>query len=92
MATIEVSKDIEELLQALKKEHPALDEAEILKRALADYRKRELLKRRKEWEESLPTLEISDEEAASIAQARKGEFVEMSIEELERYAEEVEEA
>jgi hypothetical protein len=92
MATIEVTKDIQELLQALKKDHPELDEAEILRRALADYRKRELQKRRKEWEKSLPTLEISEEEKRSIAEARKGEFRELSVEELERYAEEVEEA
>ncbi len=47
----------------------------------------------KEWEESLPTLEISEKEAASIAQARKGKFIEMSLEDLERSAEEeVEEA
>jgi hypothetical protein len=92
MATIELSEDVEELLQALKNDHPALDEAEILRRALADYRKHELQKCLKEWAESLPTLELSEEEKRSIAEARKGEFLEMSVEELERYAEEVEEA
>lgn len=92
MATIKVTKDVEQLLQALKRKHPELGEAEILQRALSDLKQQLELERRREWADSLPELEIPEEEARSIVEARKEvDFVEMSVDDLERYAEAVDE-
>jgi hypothetical protein len=73
MASIRISinEDIERILESLKGDYPTLDYPELFKLGLAElYRKREL-EARQRWAESLPTLEVSGEEAASIAEARK---------------------
>jgi hypothetical protein len=69
MATIEVTKDVEELLAAARKENPAQSDAEILKRALSELRHQRELERRREWAESLPILELSDEERTELTEA-----------------------
>jgi hypothetical protein len=84
MAAIEITKDVEALLEAARKENPARSDAEILKRALSGFYHEQELERRRKWAEGLPTLELSDEEKRSVARARKGEFVEMTIAELEQ--------
>lgn len=73
MASIRISinDDIERILESLKGDYPTLDYPELFKLGLSElYRKREL-ETRQAWIDSLPTLAISEEEAASIAEARK---------------------
>lgn len=71
MLTIEVTKDIEELFEAARKDNPAQSDAEILRRALAELHHKQELERRRAWAESLPMLRISDEEAHTITDSRK---------------------
>jgi hypothetical protein len=90
MATIEVTKDVEELLAVARRENPAQSDAEILKHALFMLHRQRELDRRRAWADSLPTLNISAEEARSITESRKelheairrGEAVPMTVEEL----------
>jgi hypothetical protein len=88
MASIRISinENIERILESLKGDYPTLDYPELFKLGLAElYRKREL-EARQRWVESLPTLEISEDEAASIAEGRRelerGEAKAVTIEEL----------
>ena len=68
---ITLTKEIEQMLETLKREYLTLYNAELFKLGLAElYRKTELAARER-WAESLPTLEISEAEAKSIAEARK---------------------
>ena len=79
---VSVNDDVERLLDAMKHEYPALDHAEILKLGLSElYRKREL-ETRQAWIDSLPTMEISEEEAKELAEARKEEGTIMSVDEI----------
>ena len=68
---ISINDDIERILESLKGEYPTLDYPELFKLGLSElYHKRELEARRR-WAESLPLLQVSEEEAASIAEARE---------------------
>ena len=79
---IPLSEDVERVLVAMKRDYPALDYAEILKLGLSElYRKRES-EAHKAWLDSLPVLEISEEEAAEVAETRKEQGRIMSIEEI----------
>ena len=79
---VSVNEDVERLLEALKREYPALDYAEILKLGLSElYRKRELAARQA-WSDGLPTLDISKEEAQEITEARKEKGRIMSVDEI----------
>lgn len=69
MATIEVTKDVEELLEAARKENPAQSDAEILKRALSELHRQRELRERQAWIDSLPELELSDEERTELTEA-----------------------
>lgn len=69
MTTIEVTKDVEELLEQARAEDPARSDAEILKLALAELQRQRELERRRAWAESLPTLELSDEERTELSEA-----------------------
>jgi hypothetical protein len=83
VATIQITKEIEELLGALRKEDPAMSDAEILERALLELHRQRELERRRAWAASLPILELSVEEAAAIAQARKeAKYGPYTVEEL----------
>ncbi|CAN5811075.1 hypothetical protein BH24DEI2_BH24DEI2_11190 [soil metagenome] len=79
---VSVNEDVERLLEAMKLEYPALDYAEILKLGLSElYRKHELAARQI-WRDSLPELELTDEEAQDIAEARKEKGRIMSVDEI----------
>lgn len=79
---VSVNEDVERLLEALKCEYPALDHAEILKLGLSElYRKHEL-ETRQAWSEGLPELELTDEEAQDIAEARKEKGRIMSVDQI----------
>ena len=66
---VSVNEDVERLLEALKREYPALDYAEILKLGLSElYRKRELAARQA-WSDGLPELELSDAERDELTEA-----------------------
>lgn len=73
-----VRERVEEQLQAEGKSWEDLDQA------IMD----EVNAVRREWADSLPVLKISEEQARSIAQARQGEFVEMTLEDFEAYLKE----
>ena len=86
MATIKVSKGVEELLGALKMQYPELAEDEIVERALLEYHRQERRHRIQAWEEGLPTIQLSEEELDSLdealAEAEEGKTQIMSVEEL----------
>ena len=66
---VSVNEDVERLLEALKRDYPALDYAEILKLGLSElYRKRELAARQV-WSDSLPELELNDAERDEVTEA-----------------------
>lgn len=66
---ITINEDIERILKSLKGEYPTLDYPELFKLGLAElYHKREL-EARELWAESLPVLELSEEEQDNLAAA-----------------------
>lgn len=82
LVKISINDDIARVLERLKSEYPTLDAPELFKLGLAELdRKRELDARRR-WAESLPTLEIPEEEAKEIAEARKEKGRIMSVDEI----------
>ncbi|MEM6430393.1 MAG: hypothetical protein AAF708_14215 [Deinococcota bacterium] len=79
---ISLNDDIERVLESLKRDYPTLDYPELFKLGLSElYRKREL-ETRQAWLDSLPTLEISEEEAHEIAEARQETGQVMSVDEI----------
>lgn len=68
---VSVNDDVERALAAMKQEYPALDEAEILKLGLSTIYREWELKTRQAWIDSLPTMELTDEEQASLTEALK---------------------
>ena len=94
MIRISVNDNIEGLLKDLKEDYPALDYSEIFKLGLSELynqqKERHLrreLERRQIWSDSLPMMEISEEQARSIAKGRQeiedGDYNLLSIEDLE---------
>jgi hypothetical protein len=68
---ITINEDLERVLESLKGQYPTLDYPELFKLGLAElYHKREL-EARERWAASLNELDIREEEASSIADARK---------------------
>jgi hypothetical protein len=79
---ISLNEDIERVLEALKRDYPTLDYPELFKLGLSElYRKHEL-ETRQTWLDSLPTLEISEEEAHKITEARQETGQVMSVDEI----------
>ena len=79
---VPVNEDVQRVLEAVKRDYPALDYAEILKLGLSElYRKRES-ETQQSWLDSLPELPVSEEEAQEIADARKEEGRVMSLDEI----------
>jgi hypothetical protein len=64
-----IDDDTERLLKSLKEDYPTLDAAELFKLGLFELSRKQELEQRKRWAESLPTLELSDEEQAELAEA-----------------------
>ena len=84
MVRISINEDIERVLESLKHDFPALDYPELFKLGLSElYTKRER-ERRKVWADKLPVMELDDEQAQSLAEAReelaKGEGETLSAE------------
>lgn len=86
LVKISINDDIAQVLERLKSEYPTLDAPELFKLGLAELDRKRELEARKRWAESLPTLEISEEEAISIAEGRReierGEGRKMTAKEL----------
>jgi hypothetical protein len=82
---ITINEDVERVLETLKGEYPALDYPELFKLGLSElYYKREL-EARERWAKNLPILDISQEEADSIATARQEEkSVPLSLADLKK--------
>lgn len=83
---VSVNDDVERLLEAMKRDYPALDYAEILKLGLSElYRKREL-EVRQAWADNLPELKLTEEERSELTEALdeadRGEGRALSLAEL----------
>ncbi len=66
---VSINPDVERLLEAMKEDYPALNYAEILKLGLSElYRKREL-ETRQAWIDSLPTMELTEEQQIELQKA-----------------------
>jgi len=75
---VSINADVAHLLEAMKEEYPALNYAEILKLGLSElYRKHELEKRQA-WIDSLPTLELNEEQQAELDEAMREAKEEMA--------------
>ncbi len=68
---ISLNDDVERLLDAMKQDYPALDYAEIFKLSLSETYRRHELESRQAWIDSLPTLELTDEEQESLTEGIK---------------------
>lgn len=71
LVKISINEEIARVLERLKGEYPTLSAPELFKLGLAELDRKRELEARKHWAESLPTLEISEVEAKSIAEARE---------------------
>ena len=71
LVKISINDDVARVLERLKGEYPTLDAPELFKLGLAELDRKREVEARRRWTESLPTLQISAEEAASIAEARQ---------------------
>lgn len=67
---ISVNEEIPRVLERLKREYPTLDYPELFKLGLAELDRKCALEARRRWSERLPIMQVSEEEAASIAEAR----------------------
>lgn len=70
LVKISVNEEIARVLDRLKREYPTLDYPELFKLGLAELDRKRALEARRRWSESLPIMQVSEEEAASIAEAR----------------------
>ena len=73
MSTVHISitEDVERILESLKQEYPALNYSELFKLGLGELYRKCTLETRRRWLEDLPLMELSEEEAASIAEGRR---------------------
>jgi len=81
-----ISGTFAEYLQELKKDFPLMKYQEIIRLAVADFKKQQELKKRKVWEDSLPTLKLSDKQqdllTKAIQAAENEDTKTMSIDEM----------
>lgn len=86
LVKISINDEIARVLERLKGEYPTLSAPELFKLGLAELDRKRELEARKRWAESLPLLEVSEEEAESIAEGRReierGEGRSMTAKEL----------
>lgn len=80
LVKISINDKIALVLERVQGEYPTLSTTEIFKLGLAELDRKTELERRKRWSESLPLLEASVEDEASIAEARD----ELKVSERER--------
>ena len=69
LVKISVNDEIAKVLERLKQRYPTLDSPELFKLGLAELDRKAEQERRKAWAESLPILELSEEEKASLDEA-----------------------
>jgi hypothetical protein len=60
------TKELKNMLEILKAQFALLSESEILKLALSDFFRRQEEERIRQWEASLPLMELTDEEQEEI--------------------------
>ena len=65
---INKTKELAELLRVLRTMFLVLDESEIVKLALSRFYEQEIVRKRDAWIASLPVMELSDEEQASLTE------------------------
>ena len=86
LVKISVNDDIAKVLERLKQRYPTLDSPELFKLGLAELDRKAEQERRKAWADSLPVLELSEEEKASLdeafAEREAGKGKIMTLEEL----------
>ncbi len=66
---ISINEDVEPVIGRLRAHYPTMSAAELFKLGLAELDRKRELETRQAWIDSLPVLELSDEEAASLAEA-----------------------
>lgn len=66
---ITLNSDVERVLEQLKGFYPTLDYPELFKLGLSELYRKEELERRERWSETLPLLELSEAEQASLLEA-----------------------
>lgn len=87
---ITLNSDVERVLEQLKGFYPTLDYPELFKLGLSELYRKEELERRERWSDTLPLLELSVPEQASLLDAiaeadeavAKGEAKPVSVPEL----------
>lgn len=73
MSAIRITMDsqLEEILLSLQKNNfPLLKYPEIIRVAVGEYYTKREKEKRKEWEESLPIIELNEEESAELSKAK----------------------
>lgn len=68
---ISKTKELDAVLHLLKGDFTLLSDAEIVKLALSDLYHKQLAEKIQKWEQSLPMMELSDEEQESLTAAIK---------------------
>lgn len=68
---INKTKDMEDVLRALQAIYRLLNESELVKLALSKMYESEIERKREAWITSLPLMELSDEEQASLTEGIK---------------------
>lgn len=87
---ITLNSDVERVLEQLKDFYPTLDYPELFKLGLSELYRKEEFERRERWSDTLPLLELSEAEQASLLDAiteadeavAKGEVKPASVTEL----------
>jgi hypothetical protein len=65
------TKELQEMLRFLKSQLRLLSETEILKLALSEFYRQRSLKSQAEWEEGLPTIELTSEGEAMVKESEE---------------------
>lgn len=87
---ITLNSDVERVLEQLKSFYPTLDYPELFKLGLSELYRKEEFERRERWSDTLPLLELSEAERASLVEAiteadeavARGDVKPMSVSEL----------
>lgn len=77
---LNIGNDFQVILDEYKKQYPLLSYPEIIKMIVS--RHYIALHGRQKWENSLSTMEISEDQAKSIAEARESEDAKITLDEF----------
>ena len=69
LVKISINDDIAAALSRVKKEYPTLDTPELFKLSLAELDRKVWRERRKRWEDSLPIMELTEEQQIELQKA-----------------------